>query len=161
MHFLNPKAQFASFESYSLVNVKINRRQLDPGTTKFLAELESYIKEEMETRRGYQVSNIDPDLILRYELVSNTRNVNNNRQSIYDLRPVINTATVYESVILLELLHKKKLVWQGSYDLTQSRKASRNEKEIKKAIVSIFTTYPYQAGKAAPNPTLTSQKKNK
>ncbi|MEQ9404995.1 MAG: DUF4136 domain-containing protein [Cyclobacteriaceae bacterium] len=163
VNYLNDKARFENFDSYSIVNVKINKRQIAPEATKLMSSIETYIKGQMETKRSYVPSNIDPDLIVRYELVSNTRSdlsSNNYRSNpIYNPNPVLNTRVIYESVILIEMYNGKTLVWQGSYDLTQSRKDERNEKSIKKAIDLIFTTYPYKAGQSQPDPTLTSYPK--
>ena len=157
--FTNPKARFQNFSSYRIVNVKIGKRKLPPEATELLGDIESRIKMEMEERRNYVSSNIDPDLILRYELVSNTRTDQSNTRNSIFFDPSFNTRVVYESVILIELLENKRLVWQGSYDLTQSRREARNENTINKAISLIFTTYPYKAGEARPDPTLTSKKK--
>ncbi len=158
--FTNPKARFQNFSSYQIVNVKIGKRKLPAEATELLGVIESRIKMEMEEKRNYVTSNIDPDLILRYELVSNTRtdrdNVNNN--SLF-YSPSYSSRVIYESVILIELLENKRLVWQGSYDLRQSRRDARNQNTINKAISLIFTTYPYKAGEARPDPTLTSKKK--
>lgn len=157
--YINSKARFQNFSSYQLVNVKIGKRNLPPEATELLGSIESEIKVEMEQRRNYVTSNIDPDLILRYELVSNTRTERStNNNSVFNT-PSFNSNVVYESVILIELLNNKKLVWQGSYDLTQSRRETRNENAVKKAIGLIFTTYPYTAGKAVSDPALTTKKK--
>lgn len=160
--YLNPTAKYGSFESYNIVNVKIDKRKLNANSTQLLGIIESEIKNHMEERRGYVLSNVSPDLILRYELVSNARsdtNNNNGRRSIFNSFQNINTQVIYESVILLELLHKGKLIWQGSYDLNQSRRISKNEDIFRNAINRIFTTYPYKAGHAEPDPTLTEMQK--
>ncbi|MEP1095225.1 MAG: DUF4136 domain-containing protein [Cyclobacteriaceae bacterium] len=156
--YTNPKARFQNFSSYQIVNVKIGKRKLPPEATELLGFIESQIKLEMEERRSYALSNIDPDLVLRYELVSNARTDRNNNNSIF-YSPSFSSNVIYESVILIELLSNKRLVWQGSYDLTQSKRESKNENAVKKAIGFIFTTYPYMAGKAVPDPTLTTKKK--
>jgi len=156
--YTNPKARFQNFSSYQIVNVKIGKRKLPPEATELLGFIESQIKLEMEERRNYAPSNIDPDLVLRYELVSNTRTERNTNNSIF-YSPSFSSNVIYESVILIELLNNKRLVWQGSYDLTQSRRETKNENAVKKAIGFIFTTYPYLAGKAVPDPTLTTKKK--
>lgn len=157
--FTNPKARFGNFESYRIVNAKIGKRKLAPQATELLGIIESQIKLEMEQRRNYATSNISPDLILRYELVSNTRTERNNDTSIFALYGANNTNIIYQSVILIELLNNNKLVWQGSFDLNQSRREARNETAVKKAISRIFTTYPYKAGSATPDPSLTIKEK--
>lgn len=157
VHYINPTAKFASFESYDLVNVKKSKSGLDPESSSFFQFIEKQIVGHMEQDRNYKPSKINPDLILRYELVSNSRtdaNVNRNPLQF----PTYSVRVLNESVILLELYNQKKLVWQGSFDLTQSRREEGTEKRMKKAIEYIFTTYPYQAGSARPDPSLTSKK---
>ena len=101
--YLNSKSQFENFASYQLVNVKINKRNLSPEATALLGTVESFIKAEMEDRRGYVFSNVNPDLILRYELVSNSRTESTNNTNTFLVAPSFRTSVVYESVILVEL----------------------------------------------------------
>ncbi len=158
--FLNPKATFENFQNYHLVNVKISKRKLPPEASQLLGVLEAHIKYQMETQRGYRPSNSNPDLVLRYELVSSARTDTETNPVAYNQFPMATgNRVVYESVILLELYHNKALVWQGSYDLTHSRKKDRNESTIKKVIDFIFTTYPYRAGNGQPDSSLTVKKK--
>lgn len=152
---LDTKAKFQNFDSYTIVNAKIGKRQLPAETTELLGVIEKSIKNEMESKRNYSPSNIDPDLILRYELVSNTRTEIDRTPNPAFTFQNVNSRVIYESVILIELRNvKNKLVWQGSYDLNQSRKEEKNETAITKAIAKIFTTYPYEAGKSQSNPQL-------
>lgn len=169
--YLNSQAKYDTFESYTLVNVKIDKRNLSASSTQLLGFIESHIKSQMEKGRGYVSSNVSPDLILRYELISNAQskkinnNTNNNdinnilNRSIFNSNQNANTRVISESVILLELLNKRKLIWQGSYDLNQSRRTTKNEDIIRNAINRIFTTYPYRAGQSEPDPSLTEMKK--
>ena len=160
VNYLNPKASFGAFSSYSIVNVKIDKRNLAPETTKLLGTIETQIKDQMEKRRSYVSSNIAPDLILRYELVSSARtDSNSNNRSIFNPTQTLSSKVIYESIILLELFNNSSLVWQGSYDLNQSKKDSKNEKSVRKAIDLIFTTYPYRAGQIDPDLSLTEFKK--
>ena len=99
-------------------------------------------------RRGYQTSNVNPDLTLRYEVTSNTRvEINSNQVNPYFYQPFpVTTRTIYQSTLLLELFDSNnKLVWQGSYDLKQEKKEKKVSKAINRAIGYIFTTYPYRA----------------
>ncbi len=157
--YTNSKARFQNFSSYQMVNVKIGKRKLPAEATELLGIIESRIRMEMEEKRNYVSSNIDPDLILRYELASNTRTERDNTNNSVFYAPSLNSRVIYESVILIELLENKRLIWQGSYDLNQSRREARNETTVNKAISLIFTTYPYKAGEAKPDPSLTSKKK--
>ncbi len=157
--YTNSKAKFQNFSSYQIVNVKIGKRKLPAAATELLGTIESQIRIEMEERRNYVSSNVKPDLILRYELASNTRTGSNTRNNALLQGPSFGSNVIYESVILIELLENKRLIWQGSYDLNQSRREARNENTINKAISLIFTTYPYKAGIAEPDLSLTSKKK--
>jgi hypothetical protein len=157
--YTNPKAKFSNFSSYQIVNAKIGKRQLPPDATELLGIVESQIKMEMEEKRNYEISNISPDLILRYELVSNTRTESNNDNSIYSVYSSANTRIIYQSVILLELMNNNKLIWQGSYNLNQSKREKKNETAVEKAISLIFTTYPYKAGSGSPDTSLTIKNK--
>ena len=158
VHYLDEQANYKSFESYELVNVKIGKRKIDPDATELLGTIESRIQYHMQDQRGYATSNVSPDLTLRYELVSNTRADNRANNSIFSA-PTVNLRVIYQSVVLLELLKGKKLIWQGSYDLTQTKKEARNQKSINKAIDLIFTTYPYRAGSSNKDTSLTNTKK--
>ncbi len=156
--FINDRANFKKYVSYQLVNVKINKRKMAPEATQLLGTIESQIEYQMEGVRSYTPSSVGPDLILRYELVSSTNSNTTTNQSFLG-PPTLSTRIIYESVILLELLDNRKLVWQGSFDLTQNSKEDRNHKAIKKAIDLIFTTYPYRAGRSDPDPSLTNMSK--
>ena len=159
--YINPSAKYETFESYDIVNVKIDKRNLSASSNQLLDVIESQIKNQMEERRRYVASKVAPDLILRYELVSsassNTNNSNStsNNRSVLNSFPTINTRVISESVVLLELLNKGKLIWQGSYDLNQSKRITKNEDIFRNAINRIFTTYPYKAGQSEPDLSLT------
>lgn len=156
VRYLNERADFSSFESYQLVNVKINKRQLSAQTTELLGILEGRVRYHMEDLRNYQPTELAPDLVLRYELVSATSTPTNVNPGTPFTPPTLNTQVLYESVVLLELYHQKKLVWQGSYDLKQHRKAAKNERVIKDAVDRIFTSYPYRARSGSADPSLTA-----
>jgi len=160
VHFLNHEADFESFESYRLVNVKIDRSQLSREGTQLLDLIEAQIHHHMQEVRNYSPVKRSPDLILRYELVSNTSSqVNQNNPNYYYQFPSTTVQIVYESIILLELMHNNKLVWQGSYDLRQSNRQEKFTKTVKEAIDLIFTTYPYRAASGKVDPSLITKKK--
>lgn len=146
--YINPKSDFKSFETYRLVSSKLESKNVTPENTLLFDLIKKDILLQMD-KRGYQKSNISPDLLLRYEITSNTRVETINAQNSFSRNPFpfqVNTRTIYESVLLLELFdNKEKLVWQGSYDLSQQKKEKKTEFAIKKAIGYIFATYPYQA----------------
>ncbi len=145
--YLNPKAKFGEFETYRIVSAKLESKNVSPDNTLILDLIKENIHKQMQTR-SYEQSNISPDLTLRYEITSSTRVENRNNQTnpFYYPQYQINSRTIYESVLLLELLDtNQKLVWQGSYDLRQEKKEKKASRAIEKAVGYIFTTYPYRA----------------
>ncbi|MEM6831796.1 MAG: hypothetical protein AAF551_14895, partial [Bacteroidota bacterium] len=127
VHFLNSNVSYQDLNTYRLVNVKVNKRNLSREAAQLLDLIESSIQFQMSDKRMYEVSNVSPDLILRYEFISNTNSQVTQNTGFFQF-PSTNIQTVYESVILLELLHDKKLVWQGSYDMRQSRRTEKSSK---------------------------------
>lgn len=145
--YVNEKAAFKSFESYRLVSAKSDSKNVTPENTLIFDLIKENIRSQMD-RRDYKLSNVSPDLTLRYEVTSSTRVENTNPGDPRFFNPAfpINTRTIYESIILLEIVdQKKKLVWQGSYDLRQLKKEKKASKAIEKSIGQVFTTYPYKA----------------
>ncbi|MEQ9468116.1 MAG: DUF4136 domain-containing protein [Ekhidna sp.] len=163
--YLNPKAKFKTYETYRLVSAKLDSKNVTPENTLVFDHIKENIHSQMKTR-GYQLSNVTPDLTLRYEVTSSTRVENNTSQNNFYSYPgyQITTRTIYESVLMVELLDtNNKLVWQGSYDLRQQRKEKKVPAAIEKAVGYIFTTYPYEALLNSPNEelrTLESKKKD-
>lgn len=158
VHYLNERAPIQSFESYSLVNVKTDNKEVSKETRSILEMIGTSIKAEMENKRFYVSSNINPDLILRYEIVSSTSTQTRNNNNLFNPFSTFSTQAIYQSILLLQLYHDKKLIWQGSYDLNQSRRDERNERLFEKAIQRIFTTYPYKAKSNKVDEALTSVK---
>ena len=144
--YVNERAGFNTFESYRLVSSQLESKNVSPENTQIFDMIKENIHYQMG-RRNYKSSNISPDLLLRYEITSNTRVETSTVQDPFFITPPqVNSRMIYESVLLLELYNQnQKLVWQGSYDLRQQRKEKRTSRAIKKAIGYIFTTYPYQA----------------
>jgi len=159
---VNTKAKFSQFETYRLVTAKSESDVISSANTQVVDLIKDQVKDQMSIR-GYELSNISPDLTLRYEITSNTRvDINNTQVSpLYPQVPV-NSRTIYESALLLELIDSKnKLVWQGSYDLKQEKKEKRIEQSIKRAVGYIFTTYPYRALSSKQDPALKTFDKKK
>ena len=144
--YLNEKAPFDQFETYRLVSAKSDSKNITPENTQIFDLIKKNIHDQM-SERSYQLSNVTPDLILRYEVLASTRvenNVNNPNRFYSPFQ--VNSRTIYESSLLLELLDQnKKLVWQGSYDLKQEKKEKKASRAIEKAVGYIFTTFPYKA----------------
>jgi len=156
--YLNPKANFQTFETYRLVSPKLNNKASD-ATAGVYTMVKENITKEM-TKRDYLPSSVSPDLTLRYELSSSTRVETSTSQSFYYPAFQVNTRTIHEAVLLFELFDQNnKLVWQGSYDLNQERKEKRVRKVIQNAVARIFTTYPYKALQKSPDISLQEFKK--
>lgn len=156
--YSNPKSNYQSFETYRIINPRIDNK---PGNETFPAYevIKENIINEM-SKRGYEQSSVAPDLILRYDLASSTRVETTTSQSFFYPVYRINSRTIHEGILLLELHDQnKKLVWQGSYNLNQEKKEKRVKKVIENAIGRIFTSYPYRALQKDPDPSLTEFKK--
>lgn len=161
--YLNPKAKFVEFETYRLVSSKLESKNVTADNSMILDLIKQNIHEQMKVR-SYAQSNITPDLTLRYEITSSTRVENRNNQiNPYSFPQYqINSRTIYESVLLLELLDsREKLVWHGSYDLSQEKKEKKMTRAIEKAVGHIFTTYPYRALTKDPDVALKTIEKKK
>lgn len=159
--YQNPKASYSTFETYRVVSPKIDNNQIDKETVTIFNTIRGTIEGQM-SKRGYSLSSISPDLTLRYELTSGTRVQTSTQQSPFFRAPMVNSQTIIESFLLLELYNQKqKLVWQGSYDLKQERKERKATIVVENAIARIFTTYPYKALESQPDPSLTIYEKKK
>lgn len=164
--YVDTNAKFQNFNSFRVVSAKFDGRKVEPENDRIFSEAKNQIIDQM-LARSYVQSNITPDLTLRYEFNSSTRNLQNNNNNNFNnpfSYPSFNTTnrTIYESIILIELYDaNKKLVWQGSYDLKNERKEEKASKVIKNALDQIFTTYPYTAGSKEINEELMNVNKNK
>ena len=145
--FVNSKAKFGSYETYRLVSAKTESQNVKPENNQIFDLIKQNIHDQME-KRDYKLSNISPDLTLRYEVSSNTRvEINNATQTNpYYLQQPVTSRTIYQSILLLELYDtRNKLVWQGSYDLKQEKKEKKVAQTIERAVNYIYTSYPYRA----------------
>jgi hypothetical protein len=165
--YLDSDADFKNFNSFRIVSVKLDGRKVAPESIKMFDDIKLEIMNQM-LDRSYVQSNISPDLTLRYELSSSTRSTGNTNNNNFN-NPIgyppsysVTNSTIHESIILLELYDaKKKLIWQGSYDLKNEKKEQKTTKVIKNAIDQIFTTYPYKSGRNTIYQELTNKKKKK
>lgn len=158
--YVNTKARFGDYETYRIVTAKAESENLDASNNQVLDMIKANIREQMKLR-DYVESNIDPDLVLRYEITSSTR-TETRSSSTYLYTPRLDIRTIHESILLLELLNRNnKLVWQGSYDLKQEKKEQKTSRAIKNGIGYIFTTYPYRAKTRQPDEALTTFEKVK
>ncbi|RED94358.1 uncharacterized protein DUF4136 [Marinoscillum furvescens DSM 4134] len=147
IHFTNEKARFAAYETYEIVNYKSGQREISAEGVEVQSIIASELEKQMDERSYRRVSN-DPELILRYELVSAQRSEVTERTSFYNFNYREYTIrTILESVILLELTDRTtgKLVWQASVDLNKYAKKDSKEEILKDAIAMLFDTYLYRA----------------
>lgn len=159
--YQNPKARYNTFETYRVVSPKIDNNNLGAETETVFKTIRESIDKEMQ-KRSYVTSSISPDLTLRYEFNSSTRVDVQSQQSPFYPSFQVNSRTIYESFLLLELFDQNnKLVWQGSYDLRQERKESKAIMVVQNAVARIFTSYPYRALSSQPDPSLTIYEKKK
>lgn len=156
--YTNSNANFRGFETYLMINPKLDSK-IGNETSVGYELIKEEIRKEMKIR-GYEESTVAPDLILRYEVSSSTRVQTSTSQSFFNPVYQINTRTIHEGVLLLELKdQRKKLVWQGSYDLNNERKEKRIKKVLENAVGRIFTSYPYRAAQKDPDEDLSEFKK--
>lgn len=156
--YLNEEgAEFQNFQTYRLINTKLDRTNLSKEGRDILDILEGAIKNEMK-RRGYEESNLSPDLVLRYEITTSRHTDTNVNVSPYGAPPT--TSTYLESLIIIDLTDasRKKMFWQSSYDLRQESKQLKKEHATQDAVSEIFYTYPFRAGEAEPDESLADRK---
>lgn len=157
IHFVNEDARLKDFQSYVIVALKGQNVGEAPDQAAVFRRIESYISDEM-TRRGYSKDNQNPDLVLRYEIVSGTRTERqNNNMSFYYVPPT--NRQIIESIILIEMtdFNAKKLVWHASLDLREHSRLTKRKDPLQAAFAKMFDTYLYRAGSNQPDPSLISK----
>ncbi len=149
VNFTNERALFDQFETFTVINYKVDNSQLHLPSKQLFDLIETNILKQME-RRSYVLSNVSPDLLARYELISNQnteiRRLDNS-YGYYNM-PIITSNTFFTSVLLVELINSKskKIVWQASIDLKQFDKYSDKQKIIESAVLHIFNSFLHKAG---------------
>ena len=155
--YLNEEAKFQNFKTYRILNTKLDRTNLSKDGREVLDLLEFSIREKMK-ERGYQESNLSPDLILRYEIATNRNTSSNTNRS--PLAPSVSTRSYLESIILIDLTdaNRRKMFWQSSYDLKRQQKELKREQATEDAISEIFYSFPYRASQRQIDPKLANWK---
>lgn len=158
VHYVNESSTFDKYDSFITVNYKVNETDLSPEGKQIFHDIASLINDQM-SQRGYDVNHVDPDLIVRYELISNqVTEVSMNNSYYYSPipRPYITARTFLESALLIEATDSstKKLVWQASVDLKRYSKRDNTEAILQEAIQQLFNTYPYRAESNVPDESL-------
>ena len=163
--FTNEDAKFKTYESYNIVNYKKGEQNYSLQGELLVNKIENGISNEM-LKKNYNKSTT-PDIIVRYEIISNvnveTNNSNNPQYNSYSRANHYNQynpndrffntpRNIVEGVLLIELKDRitKKLIWQASLDLKYSKKKNSEEDMLSNAIKIIFGKYQYEAGSDQP-----------
>lgn len=159
IHFVNEDADFESYSNYLILNFKVADRQFSKEGKALLTQLEEELRMEMSRRAYKEVNRVEPDLLLRYELIASTTTRTDVNQVPFSGFVRVDTQVFYESALLVELTDRrtKKLVWQGSADLKSYVKKNKETQILQAAVKNIFRTYPYLAEKATPDLTLSEK----
>lgn len=160
--FVNSGSNFKNYKTYTVVNYKTKYSDISDDGHAILTLIESNIEKEME-RRDYEYTNDSPDLLLRYELISNqqTQYTQNNYSPFYpSFNNYVSARTVLESALLIEMtdIKTKKLVWQASMDMDKYAKKSSKEEIVSEVISKLFDTYLYRAKSSMTDQSLISDK---
>lgn len=159
--YTNNESRFDRFNSYVLISLKSKNLNASVDEDQILQRLETAINEQMSLR-SYSISRNDPDLIVRYEVVSEQQiqNNSNTMSMAMGFNPMYSYRSVIESILLIEIVtsDQQKLVWQASMDLKDLTKTSKNKDVLQTAVEKLFDTYLYRAGQKEIDPNLKSTK---
>ena len=138
--FLEEEAKLEQYQTYRLLNTKLERTNLSKDGREIIEIVEYAIKEKMR-ERGYEESNLGPDLILRYEIVTNQYGDGSANSGPFG--PPVSSRTFLESLVIIDLLdaEKRKMFWQSSYDMRQESRDIRQEQAVERAVNEIFYNY--------------------
>lgn len=158
VHYINTKARFTAYQSYVILAGKSSSAAELKDSTSLMWRIEEQIKNQLEMR-GYKQNNDKPDLIVRYDVVSNTETrtpMSPYPFGYYSYFNTMNMQTFTQSIILIEILDEKttKLVWQSSLDMRDLDMKQKKKDPVNGAIQHLFTTYLYRSGSAKPDPSL-------
>ncbi|MCV9386455.1 DUF4136 domain-containing protein [Reichenbachiella ulvae] len=151
IEFVNSDMDFSDYKSYRLINFKSENKDYSQEGLHLFDQIEKEIELNMKLKNFTSDRN-NPDLIVRYELMSTTttetqRNYNYYYDPYYYYTPPAQSKNYTDAILLIEFRDKsrKKLVWQASLDLRFGKKTTA-DLAIKQAVDRIFETYPYEAG---------------
>lgn len=160
IHFTSDKARYGAYSTYEIVNYKSGQPGISAEGRELHGQIVTALQHQM-TKRSYARVAHDPDLILRYELISAQRTeVTESRNPYYWSYTDYSIRTIKESVILLELTDRitGKLVWQASIDLKRYTQKNAKEEMLKDAIAKLYDTYLYRAKSNQIDESLTTNK---
>lgn len=156
--FVNEQADFASYESFRVVNPTSEKDDFSQEAQETLDRLEAAIINEMEQRK-YYVAHAS-DLIVYYRILidQQTDYHMDNYPSRYDYYSGYSYYQVRkdqydQGTLLIDLKDagSRKLVWQGTLDLkVKDRSKVTKEEIVEHTIAMIFAEYPYEAGRSDP-----------
>lgn len=161
VQFTNDNARFSTYQSFTVVNYKFSSGDLSPEGTEIMGSIHELIHAAM-IHRGYVPDSQEPDLLIRFELISNQMTETSVASSPYTMRSFyypnqyFRTRTYLESALLIEINDRtnKKLVWQASVDLNKYTRKDKDQEILQKAVNQLFNTYLYRAGTNKPDETL-------
>lgn len=164
---MNDDARFSQYSTYAPVNSKVNHQELSEDGKKLINSIESNISEQMQ-KRSYEYK-IQPDLYVRYELITNEKTTSSNQNSAYRNNYFypgslyswnLPSEIVQEATLLLEIIDSQnnKPIWQASIELSQFSDSRKPEEILEDAVNKLFDTYLYRARSAKADETLKSSK---
>ena len=152
--FSNDSIDLSKYNTYQIINYKKGKEDFSKQGELYFSKIENGIKSGLESKK-YMVSD-QPDMIVRYEIISNLNvrqnsgNSNYYQNGYYDqfYNQNNNTSRQIEGILLIEMKDRKtkKLIWQGSLDLKYSRKSDKNKDLLTNAVETILLEYNYNAG---------------
>jgi hypothetical protein len=152
--FLNDQADFSSYNSYAIYNLKAGSDQA--AKTELFNRLENEIHRQMGVR-NYQKSTQNPDVVMRYELIASRESSTQVDNFGFRFQRVT-VRTFNQAILLFELKERGSnlLVWQASIDMNDHQRLSKKNDPIRAAVETLFNTYPYRAGSDQKDLTLSN-----
>jgi len=132
--YFNPKLLKSSHENYFI-------KTIDKSDKKYFNAINESIKHNMSSH-GYDFSSISPDLIITFQLSSNSRSqiINNNNSFLFFNPPTVRD--IHELFLLIDMVNSKgKLVWQGSQLLRKPKKKETMDMVLEESVNQIFHTF--------------------
>ena len=139
--YQTPNTDFSKYSTYGILSNEF----YSANNIEERDKLESAIINEMDTR-DYRFAE-RPDMMIAYQIIlgSETR-VRNDQQfmpffgNFYRFNTV-DVDRYNEGILMVEVRHKKKVLWQGSLDLKYNSRSNR-KKNIEELIQLIFQEFP-------------------
>lgn len=153
IQYTNEGIHTNQLNTFLVLNFKSNDLQTSEEGQQILQTIKTAITQELENR-NYKVSSKDPQLLVRFELISNQSVQEVARQPMnpymfgYSSRfnSGFRSVVIRESILLVEInrASDNKLVWQASTELQQYIRKEGELKSLQDAVASLFNTYIYR-----------------